>query len=220
MATKLIIAIWQLAAITMANTGLGQQPDAIIDSELGREAAMEGLAPGCPDEIVERQEVFAVEYYSFDGRLHRGQVVLDKSLVQDVREVFKLAVALKFPIESVIPISAPQFRKDGRWDDDLSMEANNTSAFNYRLKTGGGSLSNHALGYAIDINPRTNPYIKGETVLPAGAIYDPESPGTLTSHHAIVLEFKKRGWTWGGDWQSLKDYQHFEKPPQTAEVAK
>jgi hypothetical protein len=23
--------------------------------------------------------------------------------------------------------------------------------------------------------------------------------------------FKAHGWTWGGDWASAKDYQHFEK---------
>ncbi|MDU6249150.1 MAG: M15 family metallopeptidase [Paeniclostridium sordellii] len=28
---------------------------------------------------------------------------------------------------------------------------------------------------------------------------------------ACYEAFIKRGWTWGGDWKSLKDYQHFEK---------
>ena len=27
----------------------------------------------------------------------------------------------------------------------------------------------------------------------------------------LVREFKIRGWSWGGDWRSVKDYQHFEK---------
>jgi hypothetical protein len=101
------------------------------------------------------------------------------------------------------------------WDDDRSMAANNTSGFNYRPMTGDGTsatrLSPHALGRAIDINPLLNPYIKGEMIKPDGAVYDPSRPGTITADSFIVKFLKKRGWTWGGDWTSLKDYQHFEK---------
>jgi hypothetical protein len=97
------------------------------------------------------------------------------------------------------------------WNDDRSMEANNTSGFNYRAITDGKKISNHALGRAIDINPLLNPYIRGEEVRPAGAIYDPTQAGTLVESSTIVRFMKERGWTWGGDWTSLKDYQHFEK---------
>lgn len=41
--------------------------------------------------------------------------------------------------------------QDGRWDVELSMEANNTFAFNYREITPGGRLSNHACGRANDL---------------------------------------------------------------------
>jgi hypothetical protein len=52
-------------------------------------------------------------------------------------------------------------------DDDRSMEANNTSAFNCRPITGGTAWSNHSYGRAIDVNPVQNPYIsRGGTVLP------------------------------------------------------
>jgi hypothetical protein len=91
------------------------------------------------------------------------------------------------------------------------MLCNNTSAFNYRKVTGGKVLSMHAYGYAIDINPVQNPYIKGRVVLPEGAIYKPYRPGTLTRSSPVVMEFIRLGWTWGGSWKSLKDYQHFEK---------
>jgi peptidoglycan L-alanyl-D-glutamate endopeptidase CwlK len=126
--------------------------------------------------------------------------------------VFALALQEHFPIYSVIPVSDKRFRKDGRWDDELSMEANNTSAFNYREITGGGRLSNHAYGRAIDINTFQNPYIKNGIVLPHGAKYDPSVAGTLTADHPIVRAFLQLGWVWGGNWTSPKDYQHFEKP--------
>jgi hypothetical protein len=93
------------------------------------------------------------------------------------------------------------------------MEANNTSAFNFRFKTGSRTeLSKHAGGRAIDINPVQNPYIKGELVLPKSSEYDPEAEGTLCEDHPVVRTFLKLGWEWGGNWTSRKDYQHFEKP--------
>ena len=95
------------------------------------------------------------------------------------------------------------------------MAANNTSAFNCRAMVGSRAFSKHAHGTAIDINPVHNPYVKGGKVLPpAGVAYR-----SRTQTHAAVLkpgsravrEFEARGWKWGGRWNSLKDYQHFEK---------
>ncbi|MEP6902779.1 MAG: M15 family metallopeptidase [Actinomycetota bacterium] len=184
----------------------------IIDSKMSKQEAFDGLDPNCPKDIRKRQKIVKLKYYSFDGKIHQGQLVIDKSLVKDIKEVFKFALAEKFPIQSAIPISHPNFRKNGRWDDDLSMIANNTSAFNYRQKTGGGSLSNHAYGRAIDINTVQNPYLKGKILLPPNGIYNPNTPGTFDANHPIVKKFIELGWDWGGNWTNLKDYQHFEKP--------
>ena len=184
----------------------------IIDSRMTEREAFDGLDPKCPDEIRARQRLVAVKYYSTDGQVHQGQLVVDRELVKDVRRVFALALKEKFPVYSVIPISDKRFRKDGRWDDELSMEANNTSAFNYREVTGGGRLSNHAYGRAVDINTFFNPYVKGDLVLPHGATYDPKVAGTFTADSPVVREFQRLGWTWGGTWASPRDFQHFEKP--------
>ena len=92
------------------------------------------------------------------------------------------------------------------------MAANNTSAFNYRTIAGTVRLSNHASGRAIDINPRQNPYIKGQVVQPPGAKYEPNAEGTLTEEHPVVRAFLKLGWAWGGHWTTTQDYQHLEKP--------
>jgi hypothetical protein len=189
----------------------GTPGNPIIDSNMSEREAFDGLHPDCPAEIRKRQRVVALKYYSFDGKVHRGQLVVDKDLVRDIKKIFRLGLEIRFPVHTVIPVSHPDFRKNGRWDDDLSMAANNTSAFNYRLKVGGGSLSKHAYGHAIDINCIQNPYIKGTTVLPPGSSYQPEIPGTLTADHPITRKFIALGWEWGGNWTSLKDYQHFEK---------
>jgi peptidoglycan L-alanyl-D-glutamate endopeptidase CwlK len=190
----------------------GPENDPVIDSALSREQALDGLPAACPAQIRDRQELVELTYISFDGLWHRGQLVIDHDLVADIRRVFELAAELRFPIGSVIPCADRRFRNGLLWDDNLSMAANNTSAFNFRPIEGSTSLSNHAFGRAIDINPLQNPYIRGETVAPPGAVYDPADPGTLTADHPIVRLFLELGWNWGGNWGTLKDYQHFERP--------
>jgi hypothetical protein len=213
----LLLSASLVLAVAFVGAGRAQTPrhgtleHPIIDSKMTEQEAFDGLDAKCPDEIRKRQRLVTVKYYSMDKQIHQGQLVLDKELVDDVKQVFALALKKKFPIYSVIPISDKRFRKDNRWDDELSMEANNTSAFNYREKTGGGELSNHAYGRAVDINTFLNPYIKGNLILPHGATYNPKAAGTFTAESPIVREFLRLGWSWGGNWKSPTDYQHFEK---------
>jgi hypothetical protein len=216
----LLLLVTALTTLSIERSGYAQSPregtsrHPIVDSRMTEKEAFEGLDPKCPEEIRKRQKVIKLKYYSSDNQIHQGQLVIDDELKNDIKKVFALALKQRIPIYSVIPISDKRFRKDGRWDDELSMEANNTSAFNYREVTGGGRLSNHAYGRAIDINPFLNPYIKEGLVLPDGAKYDPSIAGTVTSDHPLVRAFLQLGWAWGGDWTSPKDYQHFEKPPK------
>lgn len=175
----------------------------IIDCKFTLTEALKGIK--IPDDIKSGLTLAAVEYYSFDGKLHRGQLVINKDLKKDIILVFKEMKKIKFPVAKVIPIAAYN------WSDLASMEDNNTSAFNYRFIKGTKRLSNHALGRAIDINPLFNPQIKGKEVLPPDGSYKPGRPGTITKDSPVVKFFKEKGWKWGGDWRSSKDYQHFEK---------
>jgi len=190
-------------------SSLGTIQNPIVDSNVTLSSALRKYAP---PEFKSRQRIVDVLYYSFDGKVHKGQVVIEKRLVRDIQRVFQVAFDNKFPITSVIPVSHDKFYKNGEWNSDgQSMLSNNTSAFNYRVVTGGKKLSMHAYGFAIDINPVQNPYFKGKVVLPEGAVYDPAKPGTLTRNCPVVRVFINLGWDWGGNWKSLKDYQHFEK---------
>jgi len=100
-------------------------------------------------------------------------------------------------------------------DDMTSMQDDNTSAFNCRVIAGTNRLSRHAYGLAIDVNPLYNPYVKGDVIQPPeGAAYLDRSRDVKGMIHAEDIcrrEFMVRGWDWGGDWESRKDYQHFEK---------
>ena len=100
--------------------------------------------------------------------------------------------------------------------DNDSMQDNNTSAFNCRTTTSNKKVfSKHSYGIAIDINPLINPYIKkGKVLPPAGKQYIERKSGVkglILKGGICYTAFKNKGWKWGGDWHSLKDYQHFEK---------
>lgn len=185
-----------------------QNTKPIIDSVLtSAEALRQNPNSPCPSTMISDLELFEVNYYSFDGRVHIGQIVAHKDLVQDILGAFHLLCAEKFPIQSAIPIADARFM----WDDTLSTKANNTSAFNYRNVRDTDKISNHATGRALDINPRLNPYFPGQKVFPADATYNPNVPGTILADSKLVKYFTDLGWTWGATWQDDPDYQHFEK---------
>jgi peptidoglycan LD-endopeptidase CwlK len=177
----------------------------IIDSDMTLVEALKGTK--APMEILEKLELVNVEYYSFDNKIHCGQLVLHQSLVSDVMQVFEMMKKDKFPIAKCIPIV-----KYG-WSDSASMADNNTSSFNYRFVAGTTNLSNHAKGMAIDFNPVQNPAVYNNgNVSPKGAKYNTAAKGTILEDSEYTKFLVGRKWRWGGVWTSVKDYQHFDKP--------
>lgn len=147
----------------------------------------------------------------FDGRAHRGELIVAADVVRDVVGTFAELYRDRFPIERMVTVE--QYDAD----DDRSMEANNTSAFNCRAITGGTEWSNHSYGRAIDVNPVQNPYISsgGNVHPPNGAPYVDRTrtdQGLIHADDSTVRAFERRGWDWGGYWDTPIDYQHFEKP--------
>ncbi|WP_231644543.1 M15 family metallopeptidase [Mycolicibacterium baixiangningiae] len=167
--------------------------------------------PGCPvgPERLRRVEL---THLGFDGRTHRGALVVHEQLVAQVIEIFEHLHRLGYPIAKMRTVE----HYPGA-DDELSMRDNNTSAFNCRGIPGSQSWSYHAYGRAIDLNPLLNPYIgRSGAVEPANAGPYADrgrtDPGILHAADPAVLAFTDRGWRWGGDWRTPKDYQHFEQP--------
>ncbi len=160
---------------------------------------------GCP--AFADLRLLEVVHRGFDGRDRVGLLVLHRDAAADVRAALERSYASGFAIQRMRLID----RYGG--DDDRSMAANNTSAFNCRTVAGTSRLSEHAFGRALDINPVQNPYVSsGGAVSPAaGRGYLDRSDvrrGMLVAGDATVTAFRDRGWGWGGDWSATKDYQH------------
>ena len=163
--------------------------------------------PGCPVAI-EDLRLLTVSHWGFDGRVRRGELVVHRAHAGGVLSVMRRLFEVRFPIERM------QLVDVYGGDDDRSMAANNTSAFNCRAVSGQpGTWSEHAYGWAIDVNPVQNPYVRGGEVRPPnGAPFanrSRQAPGMIHSGDAVVRAFGSIGWEWGGNWRSAKDYQHF-----------
>ena len=154
-----------------------------------------------------------IPHYTLEGDVVMGEMVVNKAIADDIIDIFKTLFNAKYPIERMVLID------DYNADDRASMSANNTSSFNFRVVAGSKNLSKHAYGMAVDVNPRYNPYVKngknGLYVSPKnGTEYADRSknfPYKIDTEDLCYKEFIKHGFIWGGAWNSMKDYQHFEK---------
>ena len=161
-----------------------------------------------------------VLFRNFEGETEVGEMIVNRAIADDTLDVFHALYDASYPIRKIHLVDE-YWKTDGATADEASMEDDNTSAFNYRTMTNSDKLSNHALGYAIDLNPLENPYVRQEddgfSVSPdtaeARSYADRQNmrPYMIDSRDKAYLEFTAHGFTWGGDWSNPKDYQHFEK---------
>ena len=170
---------------------------------------------GCPVPL-RNLRYLRMTYRGFDGRDHTGEMIVHKDVSKEVTRIFGDLYKRKYPIRKMRLVS------DYGGSDFRSIEADNTSAFNCRPVTGGRKWSNHAYGKAIDLNPLENPYISRSGHIGHKASYPyrirkrsnpfkASNRAVLLPNDPVVNAFKRRGWRWGGDWHTIKDYQHFDK---------
>ena len=161
-----------------------------------------------------RLKEVVVFYYDFDGRKKEGSLLVLDKISEAVKSIFEELFELKFPIYSLRCI------KEFSGDDVLSMNANNSSAYNGRFVARTNKWSSHAYGVAIDINPIQNPYLLLddkleliEVIPSAGYDYLDRSSQQKGMVESIVPIFAKYGFTeWGGSWKTKPDYHHFQLP--------
>jgi hypothetical protein len=149
-----------------------------------------------------------VSYLGFDGADHEGALVVHRDAASAMLTAFDRLRAARFPIRKIVTVDHYGA------SDDASMADDNTSAFNCRPSTGSPSTwSQHAYGRAVDVNPLENPYVSGSSVQPPGgnAYLDRSDvrTGMAVAGGPLVSAFAAVGWGWGGNWSTVKDYQHF-----------
>lgn len=160
-----------------------------------------------------------LKYIDFDGQEQSGELICNKAVAQDMAEIFYELYRNDYRLERVRLID------EYAGDDTASMADNNTSCFNYRVVDGTTNLSKHAYGLAIDVNPYYNPYVVfgrnsdgSDYISPPGSeIYADRSqsfPYKIDESDLCYRLFTEHGFTWGGNWNSTKDYQHFQKTLQ------
>ena len=163
---------------------------------------------GCPVPLRDLR-LLRVPYWDFDGELRHGRLVVNERQDGKVLRAFHRIYDAKFRIRRMRLIEAYG------GSDDRSMDANNTSGFNCRTVAGTNRWSEHAYGRAVDINPVQNPFVRGGTVEPeAGRRYLDRSNvrrGMIVRPSPVIRAFTAVEWSWGGDWQSSKDYMHVSR---------
>jgi hypothetical protein len=149
-----------------------------------------------------------------DGNVHEGEMIVNKHIAQDVLDILRTLYENDYPIERMKLVD------EYNADDELSMEDNNSSSFNFRFISHTTRVSKHGLGLAVDINTLYNPYTKvvdgerivepvtGEPYLDREASFDYK----IEKDDLCYKLFIEHGFEWGGEWTDRKDYQHFEMP--------
>lgn len=165
----------------------------------------------CPVKIGDLRYV-SLLYVDFEGFEHTGALIVHKRVAADVLNIFYKLYTASYPLASVNLLDD----YGEAFDDNISMAANNTSAFCCRPVTGTKKFSKHAYGVAIDINPMMNPYIRPDKSFAPenSAPYLDRSqklPGMIDENDYCYKVFTSYGWKWGGHFKGETDYQHFYK---------
>lgn len=157
-----------------------------------------------------------VLYNDFNGLTQAGELICNEYIAEDLVEIFSELYLSDYRFEKIVLVD------NYGGDDKASMCADNTSCFNYRVVEGQTSLSKHAYGLAIDINPFYNPYLVfggnedgSDYISPPGSeVYVDRSQNfayKIDESDLCYKLFTEHGFIWGGNWNSCKDYQHFQK---------
>ena len=160
-------------------------------------------------------------HWNYDGQTQVGELIVNAAIEADIIDIFMQFYMSGYQVKSMRLID-DFWQGDGDSSDFESIDNNNTSAFCYRNVTGSSNLSNHAYGLAIDLNPLENPYVRIDgdgygTSAHANAQAFNNNRSSAEMPHVIDHEdlayqlFIQHGFTWGGDWNNPKDYQHFQK---------
>ncbi|WP_422652934.1 M15 family metallopeptidase [Bradyrhizobium sp.] len=212
-ALSIVLALYALpgclidvASATEIRAAVSAVPAELCGEMVRHKTLIEGKPVSCS-----RLSLIRFSYFGFDNAVHPdGEMVVLDAVAHHVAAIFDSLLDRRFPIAKVRLMNT----YDG--DDDAADVDNNTSSFNDRVVAGTNTLSLHAYGAAIDLNPVQNPFVKmtggkreaspaeGKPYLDRTAV----KPGMAES---VIDIFADNGFSiWGGDWHDPIDYQHFQ----------
>lgn len=202
-----------IAAATDIRAAVSAVPADLCGEMVRHRTLIEGKPVSCS-----RLSLIRFSYLGFDNAVHSdGEIVVLDAVAHFVAAIFDSLLDRRFPIAKARLMNY----YDG--DDDAADIDNNTSSFNDRVVAGTNTLSLHAYGAAIDLNPVQNPFVKltggkreaspaeGRPYLDRNAV----KPGMA---EPVIELFADNGFSiWGGDWHDPIDYQHFQLSRALAE---
>ncbi len=155
-----------------------------------------------------------VLHKDLDGNTHEGEMICNVYIAYDLMDIFMKLYEAGYPIEKIRLVD------EYNADDENSMRDNNSSSFNFRFISHTTKISKHGLGLAVDINTLYNPYVKevdGKRILEPATAEDyidrnKDFPYKIDTEDLCYKLFTAHGFEWGGNWKTVKDYQHFEVP--------
>lgn len=150
-------------------------------------------------EDIEKEIVsLEIDYIDYDGNHQTGTLEVNENIAENTLGAFNDLYEIGFPINKID-------KSHQRPDEDIILD-NITTAYNFRYVMGTKTLSKHAKGYAIDLNPKVNPAKPSQM----SHVYD-ESIKTGEITKEVVDIFKKWGFKWGGEiFNNFWDSHHFE----------
>jgi L,D-peptidoglycan transpeptidase YkuD (ErfK/YbiS/YcfS/YnhG family) len=193
------------ATVTPTNAAVRIRP--VPSAQWKQMVAVGAWHKGCPatQKTLRRIEL---NYHGFDGLVHRGVLVVNADVASSIASVMTTLFARGFKIHRIQPI---EFYKG---DDNASMAADNTSAYNCRKaaqSNASAAISPHANGRAIDINPYENPWVDWRCkCFRPDTYYGTHRSGTgvITKSGEVWQAFTRAGWVWQDS--STPDFQHFD----------
>jgi D-alanyl-D-alanine carboxypeptidase-like protein len=217
---SIVLTLWvhlggliHIASATDIRAAVSAIPADLCGEMVRHKTLIEGKPVSCS-----RLSLIRFSYFGFDNAVHSdGEIVVLDAVAQHVAAIFDALLDRRFPIAKARLMNY----YDG--DDDAADVDNNTSSFNDRVVAGTNTLSLHAYGAAIDLNPVQNPFVKvtggkREASPAEGKLYLDRKAVRSGMAESVIELFADNGFSiWGGDWRDPIDYQHFQVSRALAE---
>lgn len=168
-----------------------------VSAPVWRAMAGRSWRSGCP---VGRPglRTLRVSYWGFDGRRHRGELVVSRGSAYQLARVFKRLYALRQPVRSLHRVETL-----GTWRTAVGRTLRADAGFGFACQRIPGDtrrVGSHARGTVVSLNPWENPTRVGTRGVPDTWWLSRSRPMSYVhrSGDAVVRAFAAEGFVWNG----------------------